>query len=128
LSYIPNSPFVQEWNMKHIPWIAAALMGVATAAAVAKLPPPTPQEAQAAAAKKEQEQANLEKQKILLDKAQDRITEYYKRTKGAAAAGAERGITAQSQNIPLKAVEPARSAGPQGGKEQSAEAHSAPAK
>ncbi|HYH42042.1 MAG TPA: hypothetical protein VD867_08665 [Burkholderiales bacterium] len=115
-------------TMKRIRWMAAMVMAIATAVAVAKLPPPTPEQAQAAAAKKEQEQANLEKQKILLDKAQDRVVAHYKRTKGAAAAGAGSGVTAQSRNIPLKAVEPAGTAGPQGGKEQSAEAHSTPAK
>jgi len=93
--------------------------------------PPTPEAAQAAAAKKEQEQANAEKQKILLDKAQDRVVEHYKRTKGAAAGGARHGgKTGQTEtaNLPQKAVEPAGTAGPQGGKEQSAEAHSTPAK
>lgn len=111
-----------------IRWFMAVILSAVTAAAVAKLPPPTPEEAQAAEAKKEQEKANLEKQKVLLDQAQDRVVQYYKRTKGAAAAGAGRGGQTESTNVSAKAVEPAHTAGPQGGTEQSAEAHSAPAK
>jgi hypothetical protein len=111
-----------------IPRIAAAVMAAATAVALAKLPPPTPEAVEAAAAKKQQDEANAEKQKILLDKAQDRVVDHYKRTKGASAGGARRGGQTETTNIPRKAVEPAGTAGPRGGKEQSAEAHSTPAK
>jgi hypothetical protein len=109
-------------------WLLATAISLAAGVAFAKLPPPTPEQAQEAAAKKEQEQAKLEKEKMLLERAQDRVVEYYKRTKGAAGASAARGGTTESTNIPRKAVEPPRTAGPQGGKEQSAEAHSTPAK
>jgi hypothetical protein len=108
--------------------MAFILMSAATTVTLAKLPPPTPEEAQAAVAKKEQEQANLEKERVLLDKAQDRVVEHYKRTKGAAAAGAGRGVQADTKTVSQKAVEPAGTAGPQRGKDASAEAHSTPAK
>ena len=106
--------------------MAVILMSAAATATLAKLPPLTPEEAQAAAAKKDQEQVNLEKQKILLDKAQDRVVEHYKRTKGAAAAGAGRAVQADTKTLPQKAVEPAGAAGPQRGKDASAEAHGNP--
>ena len=111
-----------------IRWIVAAALAAATAVAVAKLPPPTPEQQQAAAAKKEQEQAQLEKEKQLLDRAQDRVADHYKRTKGVAAAGAQRGGRTEDTNMPKTTKELPRDAGPQGGTKQSAEAHSAPAK
>jgi hypothetical protein len=104
--------------------IVAALAGVAAA----KLPPPTPEEQQAAAAKKGQQQAQLEREKKLLEQAQDRVVQHYRRTKGAAGASTQRGGRVEDANMPKTAKELPRSAGPQGGKEQSAEAHSAPAK
>lgn len=101
----------------------AALTGVA----LAKLPPPTPEQEQAAAAKKESEKANLEKEKQALEKAQDRVAEYYKRTKGAGG-GAGSAQKTENTNISAKAVRAPRSEGPTGGRAQSAEAHSTPAK
>lgn len=99
-----------------------------TGVALAKLPPPTPEQEQAAAAKKETEQANLEKEKQALEKAQDRVAEFYKRTKGGGGGSAGSGARTEATNISAKAVTPARSDGPTGGRAQSAEAHSAPAK
>jgi hypothetical protein len=103
--------------------------------ALAKLPPPTPEQEQAAAAKKETEKAQLEKEKQALDKAQDRVADYYKRTKGGSggvsAGGSGAGGTAQrteDTNVSAKAVRAPRSEGPVGGRAQSAEAHSTPAK
>ena len=112
----------------HIRWIVPFVLLLPGAAAVAMLPAPTPEEAQAVEARKEQEKANTEKQKILLEKAQDRVVEHYKRTHGRTGANAARGGQTGAENIPRPAVVPARTAGPQGGREQSAEAHSAPAK
>jgi hypothetical protein len=109
-----------------IHWLLAAGMFAAAAVAGAKLPPPTPEQEQAAAAKKEQEKANAEKEKLLLEKAQDRVAELYRRTKGGT--GAARGGKTETTNISAKAVEPAGDAGPKGGTKQSAEAHSTPAK
>jgi FtsP/CotA-like multicopper oxidase with cupredoxin domain len=111
-------------------WMAAALaMSVAAGVAFAKLPPPTPEQVQAAEAKKEQDKAVLEKEKEALEKAQDRVVQHYKRTKGATTASAARGGQTESTNIPDPAVRKAPGdAGPKGGTKQSAEAHSAPAK
>ena len=109
-------------------WIAAAVMfGLGTFAA-AKLPAPTPEEQQAAATKKEQQQAQLEKEKQLLERAQDRVAEAYKRAKGTAGASTQRGGRVEDTNMPKTTKELPRDAGPQGGKQPSAEAHSAPAK
>ena len=109
-------------------WMVAAALAAATAVAVAKLPPPTPEQEQAAAAKKEQEKAQLEKEKQLLERAQDRVAERYKRT-NAASGGAQRAAgRTEDTNMPKTTKELPREAGPQGGTKQSAEAHSAPAK
>src|SRR5687768_2840615 len=109
-------------------WMVAAAMFAVAAVAGAKLPAPTPEQQEAAAAKKEQDKALVEKEKVLLEKAQDRVADYYKRTKGGSASTAQRGGQTESTNISAKAVEPKGEAGPKGGTKQSAEAHSAPAK
>lgn len=110
-------------------WIALAVMSVAAGLAVAKLPPPTPEQVQAAEAKKEKDKVQVEKEKELLDKAQDRVVQHYKRTKGGTGASASRGGQTEATNIPDAAVRKgAGDAGPKGGTKQSAEAHSAPAK
>ena len=111
-----------------IHWMVAAAMSVAAAVAFAKLPPPTPEQVQAAEGKKDQEKANTEKEKVLLEKAQDRVAEYYRRTKGGSASGTKAVGKTESTNIPNLAVVPAGESGPKGGTKQSAEAHSAPAK
>ena len=108
-------------------WMAAAALAAVAAAAVAKLPAPTPEQQQAAATKKEQEQAQLEKEKQLLERAQDRVAERYKRTKGGGGAQRTAGRT-EDTNMPKTTKELPREAGPQGGTKQSAEAHSTPAK
>jgi hypothetical protein len=115
-------------SIKTTACVVTAAMSLAAGVTLAKLPAPTPEQAQAAAAKKQVDQLALEKEKILLQKAQDRVADAYKRTKtGATATDAGRGKT-ESINISRKAVEPSGTAGPRGGKEQSAEAHSTPAK
>lgn len=108
--------------------IVSALAGVA----LAKLPPPTPEQVEAAAAKKEKEKAQLEVEKQKLDQAQDRAVENYKRNnKGntVAAGGSSRapGRT-EDTNMPKQTKELPGQGMPMGGKAQSAEAHSAPAK
>ena len=111
--------------------IAAVSMCVAAAVAGAKLPAPTPEQQEAAAAKKEQEKVALEKEKVLLERAQDRTAEYYKKTKGASASAASSkgaGGRTSDTNISKKAVEGPGQAGAGGGTKQSAEAHSTPAK
>jgi hypothetical protein len=107
--------------------LLAAAMFAAAAVAGAKLPAPTPEQEQAAAVKKETDKANAEKEKALLEKAQDRVAELYKRTKGGTGSTARAGQT-ETTNLSYKAVEPAGQAGPKGGTKQSAEAHSTPAK
>lgn len=112
----------------HVNWLALAIAVAVAGTVAAKLPPPTPEEQQAAAAKKEQQQAQLEKEKQLLERAQDRVAEYYKRTKGASGANTARIARVDDTNMPKTTRELPGSAGPQGGREPSAEAHSAPAK
>jgi hypothetical protein len=103
--------------------IAAALAG----AALAKLPPLSPEQEQAAAAKKQAEQVQLEKEKQALERAQDRVAEYYKRTKGKSG-GSAGGARVADTNMPKTTRELPRDTAPQGGRQPSAEAHSAPAK
>ena len=114
--------------MVRIEWIAAAVLSAAVGVAVAKLPPPTPEQHQVAAAKKEAETAQLEKEKLLLEKAQDRVADYYKKSKGATTASAARGGKVETTNMPKTTKELPGNAGAGGGTKQSAEAHSAPAK
>jgi hypothetical protein len=111
----------------NIRWMLAAALAATTAVAIAKLPAPTPEQQEAAAAKKEQEQAQLEKEKQLLERAQDRVADRFKREKGSTG-GVQRAGRVEDTNMPKTTKELPREAGPQGGRQQSAEAHSAPAK
>jgi hypothetical protein len=104
----------------------AILMAGVTGLALAKLPPLTPEQQEAAATKKEAEKAQLEKEKLLLERAQDRVAEYYKRTKGSTRATAAGRV--EDTNMPKTTRELPRDSGPKGGTQPSAEAHSAPAK
>lgn len=115
-------------TMRRITWIAAAALSAAVGVAFAKLPPPTPEQQQAAAAAKEKEKASTEKEKEALARAQDRVVEYYRRTKGGGSPGTHHGARTESTNISKAAKELPGDAGPHGGTKQSAEAHSAPAK
>jgi hypothetical protein len=106
-------------------FVLSALTGVA----LAKLPPLTPEQEQAAATKKEAEKAQLEKEKALLERSQDRVAEFYRKTKGAAASKPSvTGGKVEDTNMPKTTKELPRDTAPQGGTRQSAEAHSAPAK
>ena len=107
---------------------AAVAMFAVGMVAGAKLPAPTPEQQQAAAAKKEQEKAQLEKEKELLERAQDRVANQYKRSKGVSTAGTQTAGRTESTNMPKTTTELPRDAWPKGGTKQSAEAHSAPAK
>ena len=97
--------------------VAGAL--TASAGAIARLPAPTAQEQQAAADKKAADQARVEKEKVALEKAQDRIAARFGKKGGATATGA----TAE-HNLPKTVKEPAEGVGPRPGMPQSAEAHS----
>jgi hypothetical protein len=103
--------------------LAGALV---SGAAFGKLPPPSADEQAAAAAKKAAEQAQLEKEKLLLEKAQDRVVARYRSE--APARQAAGGGRATDQNMPKTTSELPRGTGPNPGRPQSAEAHSAPAK
>ena len=105
----------------------AVIVSALAGAALAKLPPPTPEQVEAAAAKKEKEKAQLEIEKQKLEQAQDRVAEHYKRTKGAAGRSVATGRT-EDTNMPKQTKELPGQGMPQGGKAQSAEAHSTPAK
>ena len=109
--------------------VLAFALSALTGVALAKLPPLTPEQEQAAATKKEAEKAQLEKEKAALEKSQDRVAEYYRKTKGAAAGkpSIAPGKT-EDTNMPKTTKELPRGTAPQGGTRQSAEAHSAPAK
>ncbi len=100
-------------------------MMLASGAAIAKLPPPTPEEQAAAAAKKEQAAAQLEKEKVLLERAQNRVAERYRKAYGGTANVA--GKT-QIKDMPKTTSEPPRGVGPTPTQPQSAESHSAPVK
>ena len=105
----------------------AVVISALAGAAIAKLPPPTPEQVEAAAAKKEKEKAQLEVEKQLLEKAQDRVADHYKRTKSSTAAARTTGRT-EDTNMPARTKELPGQTAPHGGKAQSAESHSAPAK
>ena len=107
---------------------AALVMSALAGVAIAKLPALTPEQQEAAAAKKQADAATVEKEKELLDKAQNRAVDHYKKTKGVAGGSTVAAGKTAATNISRKAVEGPGTAAPRGGKNQSAEAHSAPAK
>src|SRR4029434_7856185 len=88
-------------------FIAAAMF--AGGAAIAKLPPPTPEEQAAAAAKKAKEQEQLEKEKALLEKAQDRVAARYRSEKGS---GGGTGGNVSQDDMPKTTSELPRGVGP----------------
>lgn len=102
----------------------AGVMLVSTAV-IAKMPPPTPEEQAAAAEKKTKEKEQLEKEKVLLERAQNRVAERYRKTYGSSSRAS--GKTAD-HNMPKTTNELPRGVGPTPERPQSGEAHSAPAK
>jgi len=97
------------------------------AAAEAKLPPPTPEQIVAEQERRAREEAQLQREKALLEQAQDRVAERYRRENGATAVGGT-SERVRDTNMPKSARELPGQAAPEGGRRQSAEAHSAPAK
>lgn len=93
------------------------------APAHAKLPPPSAEQQAAAAQKKAEEAAKAREQQEALTRVQDRLAGKFGR--GPSAAGT--GQTAKG-DLPHKAIDAKGTAGPTGGREQSAEAHSTPAR
>jgi hypothetical protein len=98
---------------------------IASGAAIGKLPPPTPEEQAAVAAKKAKQQEQLEKEKVLLERAQDRVVERYRKDYGS---GQRAGGKTSDQNMPKTTSELPQGVGPSPSRPQSGEAHSAPAK
>ena len=107
--------------MRYVPvMICAALLTAPLAQA--KLPPPTPEEIAAQQTRRTQEEARLAKEKELLERAQDRVADRYRRDAAQPAAGVK------AADLPNNTKQPPGTAAPEGGRRQSAEAHSAPAK
>lgn len=100
---------------------------VVAAAAESKLPPPTPEQIAAEQGRRAREEAQLQREKALLEQAQDRVAERYRREQGASAAGGT-SERVRDTNLPKSARELPGQGTPEGGRRQSAEAHSAPAK
>lgn len=96
---------------------------LASGAAIGKLPPPTPEAQTAAAARKAKEAEQLEKEKVLLDRAQNRVAERSRKTRAGPAGG-----RTSDQNMPKTTSELPRGVGPTPERPQSGESHSAPAK
>ena len=100
----------------------------------AKLPPPTPEEQAKAAADKEREQAQLQREKAALERAQDRVAAHYSKDKNPtpnrpyeAGGWTSAGSTAD-ENMPKTTQELPRGVGPKPHAPQTGEAHSASAK
>jgi hypothetical protein len=107
--------------------LCATVFAALSAAVSAKLPPPTPEEIAAEQQRRTASEAQLQREKAQLEQAQDRVAERYKREHGSgSSAGA--GARPSDTNMPKSAKELPGKAAPEGGREQSAEAHSAPAK
>lgn len=100
---------------------------LACGAALAKLPAPTAQEQAAAASSKAKQEEQLKKEQADLERAQDRVVQHYKKSKGASAAGGS-GQKTQQDQMPKTTSEPTGSVGPKPDRPVSGEAHSAPAK
>jgi hypothetical protein len=114
----------------HKPTIALfGALCLAGGAALAKLPPPTPEEQAAKAASKAKQEQELKQQKEALERAQDRVVQHYRKSKGASASsGSGTGQQTQADQMPRPTSEPEGSVGPKPVRPFSAESHSAPAK
>jgi hypothetical protein len=99
----------------------AALLAAPFAAA--KLPAPTPDQLAAEQNRRAQEEARLAKEKAELERAQDRVAERYRKEQASQASGRVDGA-----DLPQNTKVAPGAAAPEGGRRQSAEAHSAPAK
>ena len=124
-SYQQGKPIEEMSMYKSVAVLVAGVL-LGSGAAFGKLPPPSAEEQAAAATKKAAEQAQLEQEKALLEKAQDRIVARY-RSESSTRQQAAGGRTSD-QNMPKTTSELPRGTGPDPVRPQSAEAHSAPAK
>lgn len=110
---------------------AAALLALAPGAASAALPPLSQAEQVQLDHERGREQALLEEQKRALAQAQRRVVQHYVRdmaTRGIVVRPQEVSDPIPDSAIPKEARVPVAEAGPHGGREQSAESHSAPAR
>jgi hypothetical protein len=103
--------------------IVIGAIAAASIPAIAKLPAPTPEERAASEEKQLRQEQQLKKDKAALERAQNRVAERYRATQ-------PRDPSARTDpgTLPKTARELPGDAGPQGDREPSAEAHSAPAK
>ena len=106
---------------------ALCALTFAAGAVHAKLPPPTPEQVAKAEAdaQKAKQQAAIEQE--ALTRAQDRTVSVYQsdlKKRGITPPTPTPVAPTAQANLPAKAVEPPRSAGPGGGTKPSAEAHS----
>lgn len=116
--------------MTRLHTLIAGLAMSASFLAAAKLPAPSPEEQQKAAERTQAQKDQVAREQEQLVRAQDRVVERYKREKPQEAQGASTaaGGISEPANVPRKSVEAPGTAGPHGGRNQSAEAHSAPAR
>jgi hypothetical protein len=106
-----------------IAWPVLIALASAAHVAEARLPTPTPDEIAANQEKRALEESQLQREKALLEQAQDRVAERYRRERAASSAA-----RVSDTNMPNNARVLPGDAPPQGGRAQSAEAHSAPAR
>jgi hypothetical protein len=109
----------------------ACVLAAGCGAAYAKLPPPTPEQEAKAAADAETAKVQAAAEQAALTRVQDRVVATYQndlRKRGIAPPTPTPIAPTSQANLPAKAVEPPRSAGPHGGNTPSAEAHSGNAK
>jgi hypothetical protein len=104
--------------------VVAIALACSAHVAIAKLPPPTPEQIAAEQEKRVLEEARLQREKALLEQAQDRIADRYRRDQAQRQPAGRVSDT----NMPNNVRQLPGTAAPEGGRQQSAEAHSAPAK
>lgn len=84
--------------------ISTLFFTIFTGTAWAKLPPPTPEEQAKAAAAKEKSAQDAEKEKALLEKAQDRVAQKYRADHPNAAAKSRGSSTDERTEVPAAAL------------------------
>ena len=118
-------------NLRRFAMAAAAGCLFVSASAQAKLPAPPPVDPVQAAADAEKAKTLAAEEQAALTRAQDRVVNSYQsnlRSRGIVPPTPTPVAPTEQANLPQKAVEPSRSAGPRGGTQPSAEAHSGNAK
>lgn len=119
------------WKVRRLTVTAAAVCLAVSSAAHAKLPAPPAADSVKVAADAEKATTLAAAEQAALARAQDRVVAVYQgdlKKRGIVPPTPTPVAPTQIANMPAKSVEPARSAGPQGGTKPSAEAHSGNAK